>query len=502
MVDLLKHTNFFRAFTASSTIPSIYIQQFWDTIQYDKTIGCYRCQLDEQWFVLTKDTLREALHITPVNNNQAFVPLLSSDALINFVNELGCPKEKEGHSDCDPKYPVHQADYPSPLEEFSAKGTKREVFGMPIPGSLITTDIQEASYYQKYLANVAKHRRYLAGETGSDPDSPAPKPTKLARKPKSTAPKAPPRPSVSTPVTSAQPGPPSGPIKPQRKKPKLTTETSDKPSKDKKSKYGFVSKKRTLKSVAESVAEDSPAKEPQVGAEDADMQKALEESLKSMYDVPRGPLPPVVIREPESGKYQSLPEVPGKGKAKLSSSTRVEPSTSTLNPVRIIPGPADFVARLLKEKGFILVPDGVLMSTQQYMDKVVEDVGEDDDFKSAAWLSATNYVNAFCGIVIGCLGDVNNFLKKGKLKQVVRIVKSCLPNMLGGLNVTLKDLSGIIPETIHHKVISEGDYEKDIDVGDDMILKNVSVFTPKPSKHYLNITMRNVVEVFRKDIVP
>nr|GFA21508.1 hypothetical protein [Tanacetum cinerariifolium] len=61
VVDLLKHTNVFRAFTASSTIPLIYIQQFWDTIQYDKTAGCYRCQLDEQWFVLTKDALMEAL---------------------------------------------------------------------------------------------------------------------------------------------------------------------------------------------------------------------------------------------------------------------------------------------------------------------------------------------------------------------------------------------------------------------------------------------------------
>nr|GEX58395.1 hypothetical protein [Tanacetum cinerariifolium] len=98
-VDLLKHTNFYRAFIASSTIPSIYIQQFWDTVLYDKKVGCYRCQLDEQWFVLTKDTLREALQITPVNNNQAFVAPLSSDALINFVNEMGYPKEKEGHSD-------------------------------------------------------------------------------------------------------------------------------------------------------------------------------------------------------------------------------------------------------------------------------------------------------------------------------------------------------------------------------------------------------------------
>nr|GEX22368.1 hypothetical protein [Tanacetum cinerariifolium] len=52
-VDLLKNTNFFRAFTASSDLPSIYIQQFWDTIIYDKKAGCYKCQLDEQWFDLT-----------------------------------------------------------------------------------------------------------------------------------------------------------------------------------------------------------------------------------------------------------------------------------------------------------------------------------------------------------------------------------------------------------------------------------------------------------------
>nr|GFA15738.1 hypothetical protein [Tanacetum cinerariifolium] len=47
------------------------------------------------------------------------------------------------------------------------------------------------------------------------------------------------------------------------------------------------------------------------------LQKALEESMKTAYALPMGPLPPVVIREPESGKYQQLPEVPGKGKAKV-----------------------------------------------------------------------------------------------------------------------------------------------------------------------------------------
>ncbi|GJZ23190.1 hypothetical protein Tco_0560649, partial [Tanacetum coccineum] len=88
----LKHTNFFRAFTASSTIPSIYIQQFWDTVRYDNKTGSYSCQLDEQWFDLTKDTLRDALQITPVDTNNAFSSPPTPDALIKFVNDLGYPR--------------------------------------------------------------------------------------------------------------------------------------------------------------------------------------------------------------------------------------------------------------------------------------------------------------------------------------------------------------------------------------------------------------------------
>ncbi|GJX68873.1 GPCR kinase [Tanacetum coccineum] len=61
---------------------------------------------------------------------------------------------------------------------------------------------------------------------------------------------------------------------------------------------------------------------------------------------------------------------------------------------------------------------------------------------------------------------------------------------------------GKIPGTIHNKVIGEGGYGKDITVGAALILANVSAFSPKPSMHYLNITQRNVVKVFRKDTIP
>ncbi|GKE89720.1 15-cis-phytoene desaturase, chloroplastic/chromoplastic, partial [Tanacetum coccineum] len=171
-----------------------------------------------------------------------------------------------------------------------------------------------------------------------------------------------------------------------------------------------------------------------------------------------------VLRSSSSARVEPSPYTPNlviiipglAGVVQLSNSICVEPSSSTPNSVRIIPGPAGLVqrAKLLKENVFILDPDGALMSTQEYMQKVVEDV-----------------------------------------------VKSCSSNALGDLNLTLKDLSGTVPGTIHYKVLDVGSYGKDIIVGAAMILANVSVFNLKPSKHYLNITKRNVVEVFHKDTV-
>ncbi|GJX89928.1 hypothetical protein Tco_0343254 [Tanacetum coccineum] len=152
-------------------------------------------------------------------------------------------------------------------------------------------------------------------------------------------------------------------------------------------------------------------------------------------------------------------------------------------------------ANLLKIRDILLGWDGGVMSTQEYMKKVVEDVGEDEDFKSGSWVSATDYVHATGGIVSGCLGDIKNFLKNGKLEQVVAIIKSYTSN-------ALRDLTGTISGAIHQKVINEEGYGKDIIVGSDLILANVLVFSPKPSMHYLNITMKNVVKVFHKDSVP
>ncbi|GJS95910.1 retrovirus-related pol polyprotein from transposon TNT 1-94 [Tanacetum coccineum] len=190
-----------------------------------------------------------------------------------------------------PDSPLHfpYEEYVLGYLKFSAKGTKREVFEMPILNDLITADIRGGQYYNAYLEKVAKHQRYLAGEEGIDPDSPAPKPDK-ATKPKATK-KSNPSALKAAPVTkpaaakaskstsSQQPKPKPAPAKPQEKKRKLVKETYDEPSLAKGSK--------------------------------------LEESLKDVHATHRGPLPPVVFREPDSGRRQPLPKVHGKGKEKV-----------------------------------------------------------------------------------------------------------------------------------------------------------------------------------------
>ncbi|GJR95514.1 retrovirus-related pol polyprotein from transposon TNT 1-94 [Tanacetum coccineum] len=212
----------------------IYKIAFWDTIRYDNKTGSYSCQLDKQWFDLTKDTLRDALQITPVDTNNAFSSPPTPNALIKFVNDLGYPKVVRTLSDvvtndmfqpwralttvinlCHtgktsgferPRAPVLQIlwgivnrahiDYAERMWEeftqsiytfikykkniaqhtqgkkkatlivilsvrylkFSAKVTKREVFGMPILNDLITDDIRGEQYYNDYLEKVAKHQ--------------------------------------------------------------------------------------------------------------------------------------------------------------------------------------------------------------------------------------------------------------------------------------------------------------------------------------------------------
>ncbi|GJQ93944.1 retrovirus-related pol polyprotein from transposon TNT 1-94 [Tanacetum coccineum] len=151
VVDILQNTNFLRAFTASAL-------------------------LDENWFTLDANLLREALEITPIDQAYPFMSPPLGDAITEFVNELG---KTSGHDRPQKPYQMsfwkdHRArvlqgslgachaqshiDYVERMwEEFTQsihtfiedknlvpKGTKREGFGMPIPIEFITADISSS----------------------------------------------------------------------------------------------------------------------------------------------------------------------------------------------------------------------------------------------------------------------------------------------------------------------------------------------------------------------
>ncbi|GKC89457.1 hypothetical protein Tco_1150106, partial [Tanacetum coccineum] len=311
----------------------------------------YNCQLDEQWFDLTKDILRDALQITPVDTNNAFSSPLTPDALIKFVNDLERMWEEftqSIHSFIEDKqnlamhtqgkkkanlivipsvwftrliihhlqskhkfYPRPDSPLHFPYKEdvlgylkFSAKGTKQEVFGMPIPNDLITADIRSGQYYNVYREKVAKHQRYLVLEEGKDPDCPSPIPVK-ATKPKATkkskplAPKAAP---VTKPAATKAP-------KPTSSQPPKPTPTTTEPSKKDQSKKS--------KMVKESFEAPSPAKRPKSGK--VIKKRTHKSSLQLIDEVvdEGGPTRPVVIKEPVFGRIQPFPEVQGKGKEKV-----------------------------------------------------------------------------------------------------------------------------------------------------------------------------------------
>ncbi|GJT44375.1 retrovirus-related pol polyprotein from transposon TNT 1-94 [Tanacetum coccineum] len=323
--------------------------------------------LDEQWFNLHKDILRDALNITPANDNNPFMALPSSDTVIEYVNTLGYPNTLKNVSAMSGIIHRSNIDYAERIwEEFvqsiqtfltdrknlatAARGKTgsplhysheesilntlrfvgkdgRVIFGMPIPNALLTDEIKGAPYYDDYQEHVSKYQQFLDEERGKAEKGGATEssePTKVS-KPKAAKATKPAGDKAPKPTATQPPKPKPAPTQPSKavseKKRKLVKETLDKPLPAKRSMGGLVMKKRKPKSPLKLVDEPSDegvlVEEPAYNEEDANLQRALELSLMEQGAQTHGQARPVVIREPESGRIQPLPEVQGKGKEKV-----------------------------------------------------------------------------------------------------------------------------------------------------------------------------------------
>ncbi|GJU80601.1 retrovirus-related pol polyprotein from transposon TNT 1-94 [Tanacetum coccineum] len=371
----------------------------------DQIFPLSNCKLDEQWFNIHKDLLRDALDITPTNDNNPFVAPPSSDIVIEYVNTLGYPSTLRNVSAMSvnalyqpwrvvlsminmcligktagydrPRHPVLQIiwgiihrsniDYEERIwEEFvqsiqtflidrknlttTSRGKKKtahllilnvrftkliihhlihlrigsplhyshkesipnilrfvgkdgkEIFSMLIPDVLLTNEIKGAPYYGDLKEHVAKYQQFLdaerdkAEEGGATESFDATKVTK-PKETKVTKPagdKAPKHTATQPPKPKPAPTQPSKAVSEKKRKPKSPLKLVDEPS-----------------------DEGVPVKEHAHTNEEVDLQRDLELSLKEQAERTQGPACPVVLREPDSGKYQPLPKVQGKGKEKV-----------------------------------------------------------------------------------------------------------------------------------------------------------------------------------------
>ncbi|PSR89146.1 Protein of unknown function DUF4539 protein [Actinidia chinensis var. chinensis] len=173
------------------------------------------------------------------------------------------------------------------------------------------------------------------------------------------------------------------------------------------------------------------------------------------------------------------------------------PSPNSTTPP-LIPGPAGPVQAAMLRK--VRAHQNPTCATQEYIRRAVEDGEEDEDFNRNPWLCALQFLGMVGGgLPITPLSSIVLCTYIGRVDRIVAVIKSSAPNGLGDLMVTLKDPTGTIDASIHHKVLAEVEFRKEISVGSVLILQKVAVFAPIRSTRYLNITLSNVVKVISKD---
>nr|GEY62873.1 hypothetical protein [Tanacetum cinerariifolium] len=234
--DILHNTNFFKSFSTSANVSSIYIQQFCNTLTQEAKTGAFRTNVDyaeliwEEFVqgIQTFFTHRDSNKIPSKKPTPHVIPYCWFTKLIIYYLGSKCNIHRR------PKSPRHVTgdDFLLRNLKFIPKGERDEVFRMKILEELITDNIRNAPYYNAYLEMVEKYDMKIAAEKGTK------------------------KKSASKAVQSKKPKTAKQSIPAPAKKPKITQEKPSKPLPAKKASKGKMSKVRKGKSSLQLVDEE------------------------------------------------------------------------------------------------------------------------------------------------------------------------------------------------------------------------------------------------------
>ncbi|KAJ7532565.1 hypothetical protein O6H91_13G009500 [Diphasiastrum complanatum] len=176
-----------------------------------------------------------------------------------------------------------------------------------------------------------------------------------------------------------------------------------------------------------------------------------------------------------------------------------------------IPGPAGAVQKCLGQRIQQSDPEfNANFDNADYLRKASRlraDSTDDTDFKSGAWMTALNFLgienitSVQYSKQISTISSIKRSPNQSRIPKLLAVVKTCTPNGFGDAFVTLKDPTGVVSGTVYRKVLAETEFGRDIAPGAVLILNKVAVFRPSLRAEYLNITVNNVLQVFKKETI-
>ncbi|GKC53943.1 hypothetical protein Tco_1076688 [Tanacetum coccineum] len=95
VVEILRHHKLYNQVSLTTTVPIIYLHQFWTTINHNKNNHTFTFELDNHTFTLTPGLLRTVLQMPPLDPNNTYIQPPSEIQILKFIKTLGYDEDPE-----------------------------------------------------------------------------------------------------------------------------------------------------------------------------------------------------------------------------------------------------------------------------------------------------------------------------------------------------------------------------------------------------------------------
>ncbi|GJY64292.1 hypothetical protein Tco_0465752 [Tanacetum coccineum] len=95
VVEILRHHKLYNSVSLTTTVPIIYLHQFWTTINHNKNNRTFTFELDSHTFTLTPGLLRTVLQLPPPNPNNTYIQPPSEIQILEFIKTLSYDEDPE-----------------------------------------------------------------------------------------------------------------------------------------------------------------------------------------------------------------------------------------------------------------------------------------------------------------------------------------------------------------------------------------------------------------------